>query len=192
VRRAKLAPILREQLGQHTIRRILDFGGDRGDLVVGLVDGAEAFVYDISGIAPAAGVTATKDPASCHADLVINSNVLEHVGFPRLVVNETLQAVPRGGLVFLEVPCEWPFEFSKIARRVAQITIMTLASPGLARHVLRPSALYTMHEHINYYTEKTLMALMHSCGAKVEASGTYSVGNRAGDTLLVWCLGSRA
>ena len=32
------------------IRRILDHGGDRGDLVSGLIAGADAFVYDISGI----------------------------------------------------------------------------------------------------------------------------------------------
>ena len=62
IRRAKLAPILLKQLGQRKINRILDYGGDRGDLVVSLLDGAEAFVYDISGIPAAAGVTRTNDP----------------------------------------------------------------------------------------------------------------------------------
>jgi Methyltransferase domain len=190
VRREKLAPILREHIGHRKIRRILDFGGDRGDLVMGLFDGAEAFVYDISGIAAAEGVTATKDPASCNADLVINSNVLEHVGFPRLVVNETLQATPKGGLVFLEVPYEAPFEPSRIARRIAQIGVMALTRPGLARHIMRPSALYMMHEHVNYYTEQTLATLMRSCGAKVIGSGRYSL-SMPSKTGVVWCLGEK-
>src|SRR5690348_15843990 len=81
-RRAKLAPILRQYIGQRKVKRILDYGGDRGDLVVGMVDGAETFVYDISGIPPATGEISTADPAACQADLIVNSNVLEHIGFP--------------------------------------------------------------------------------------------------------------
>ncbi len=40
IRRARLAQLLRQHLGQRKISRILDYGGDRGDLVVGLLDGA--------------------------------------------------------------------------------------------------------------------------------------------------------
>jgi hypothetical protein len=97
-RRARLAPILKEHVGNRQIKRILDYGGDRGDLVVGLLDGAETFVYDISGIPAANGVTAVTDPTACNADLIINSNVLEHVGFPRPLVSEILQASPKAAL----------------------------------------------------------------------------------------------
>jgi hypothetical protein len=189
VRRAKLAPILRQHLGRQKINRILDHGGDRGDLVVGLVDGAEAFVYDISGVAAATGVTATTDPASCNADLIVNSNVLEHVGFPRLLVTDILHAAPEGGLIFLEVPCESPFGFTRIFRRLAQIGVMALTRPSLARFIVRPASLYMMHEHINYYTEQSLAALMRTCGGTVIASGGYSVPGRAGKAEMAWCLG---
>ena len=117
---------------------MLDYGGDHGDLVRGLLDGAMAFVYDISGAPAAEGVTAISDPAECQAELIINSNVLEHVGFPRRLVGEILQAAPRGGLVFLEVPCEAPFGLARIVRRVAQIGIMGLMRPALARSVVCP------------------------------------------------------
>jgi hypothetical protein len=190
IRRAKLASVLREHVGGRKISRILDYGGDRGDLVVSLFDGAEAFVYDISGIPAAAGVTATIDPAGCKADLIINSNVLEHVGFPRLLVTEILHAAPEGGLVFLEVPCEFPFGLTRIARRLAQIGIMALTRPVLVRHVVRPASAYIMHEHINYFTEQSLTTLMHSCGGTVIASGRYSSAGRAGKADMAWCLGS--
>lgn len=189
-RRVKLAPILRNHVGQRKINRILDYGGDRGDLVVSLFDGAEAFVYDISGIPAATGVTATTDPVGCKADLIINSNVLEHVGFPRLLVSEILKAAPKGGLVFLEVPCEFVFGLSRISRRLAQIGVMVLTRPALARYMIRPASLYMMHEHINYFTERSLIELMRSCGGSVIAAGSYFSSGRAGKADMAWCLGS--
>jgi hypothetical protein len=191
IRRAKLAPILRQYIGDRKIGRVLDYGGDRGDLVVGLLDGAERFVYDISGIPAAAGVTATLDPAACKADLIINSNVLEHVGFPRLLVNEILQAAPEGGLVYLEVPCEFPFGMTRIARRLAQIGVIALTRPATARFIVHPASLYMMHEHINYYTEQSLTTLMRSCGGTVIAAGSYPMASRAGKADMAWCLGSK-
>ena len=187
-RREKLAPILRQHIGERKIRRILDYGGDRGDLVVGLVDGARTFVYDISGIPPASNVTSVHDPAGCKADLIINSNVLEHVGFPRLLVNEILQAAPEGGLVFLEVPCESPVGMSRIARRLAQIGIVALMRPTLASALFRSASLYMMHEHINYFTRNSLTALMRSSGGAVIATGTYPMAGGGGKADMAWCL----
>jgi SAM-dependent methyltransferase len=190
-RRAKLGPILQQHIGERKISRILDYGGDRGDLLVGLFKGAEAFVYDISGIPAAAGVTSTPDPASCKADLIINSNVLEHVGFPRLLVSEILNASPEGGLVYLEVPCEFPFGLTRIARRLAQIGVIALTRPALAQFVLRPASLHMMHEHINYFSERSLTTLMRSSGANVIAAGSYPLSARAGKGDMAWCLGQK-
>lgn len=191
-RRAKLAPILHRYIGKRKVSRILDHGGDRGDLVAGLIEGAEAFVYDISGIPAAKGVMAITDPASCRADLIINSNVLEHVGFPRALVSEILKVAPVDSLIFLEVPCEQPIGLTRIARRIAQIGLMTLTRPGLARHILRPASLYMMHEHINYFTQQTLTRVMCECRGQVIASGTYSSSGRAGNADMAWCLGAKA
>ncbi len=189
-RRAILKPILHRHLNGRRIARILDYGGDRGDLVAGLLDGAEAFVFDISGIPAADGVTSTSDPAACGADLIINSNVLEHVGFPRQHVAEIFAASPKNGLVFLEVPCEYPFGLERIVRRVAQIGVMTLTRPAAALRVVRPATLYMMHEHINYFTEQTLTTLVRKCGGTVMASGVYGSSGRAGRAGMAWCLAS--
>ncbi len=191
IRRAKLAPILREHLGQRKVQRILDYGGDRGDLVMGLLDGAESYSYDISGVEVAPGVTSTKNPAACQADLIINSNVLEHVGFPRTLVNEIFAAAPVGGLVFLEVPIEFPFGLPRLARRIAQIGIMAALRPATVPHILRPATLYMMHMHINYFSEHTLKLLTEKCGGEVIAKGTYPYGSRAGKADMAWCLAEK-
>jgi SAM-dependent methyltransferase len=189
-RRRILAGILREYAGNREIRRILDYGGDRGDLVCGLIEGAATFVYDISGIPAVEGVTSTADPGGCKADLIINSNVLEHVAFPRRLLQDILKAAPVGGLVFLEVPWESPFGWSRIIRRVAQVGIMALTRPNLARSVVRPSSFYMMHEHVNYFTEQSLATLMRSCGCALIAAGSYVLDGRAGTARLAWCLGT--
>lgn len=190
-RRAALAPLLKKHLGHHPIQRVLDHGGDRGDLVAGLIDGAQAFVYDISGIPPATGVTAVADPAACQPDLIINSNVLEHVGFPRNLVHSIL-ASAGNGLVYLEVPVEQPAGFSRLVRRFAQVGVMTATHPSLARHILRPASLYMMHEHINYYTERSLTTLFRAAGGNVQASGTYTVEASPSRAEFAWCVGTAA
>ena len=191
MRRARLAPILREHLGGRRISRVLDHGGDHGDLVLGLLDGAEPYVYDISGVEPAPGVKATRNPAACQADLIINSNVLEHVGFPKALVSEIFDAAPDNGLVFLEVPCEVVTGFSRIARRLAQAGIMGLYRPSLVPYLLQPAVLYMMHEHINYFTERSLVELCKRCRGKVIASGAYFSSGRAGNADMAWCLAEK-
>ncbi len=187
-RRATLSAILKTHINGRKIKRVLDFGGDRGDLVAGLIYGAEDFVYDISGIPAIAGVTSVKDP-SVNADLIISSNVLEHVGFPRDLVCDMLKAAPVGGLIFLEVPAESPFEAKRIAKRIAQTGISAIMRPIATRAALRPSALYMMHEHINYFTERSLRALLCGSGGALIASGTYPVKGAYGSVTMAWCIG---
>lgn len=190
VRRSSLAAILRRHIGTRKIGSVLDYGGDHGDLVCGLIDGAAAFVYDISGASAVEGVASIAEPAACQADLIINSNVLEHVGFPRNLVGEIVKAAPPGGFVFLEVPCESPFDMARIVRRVAQVGIMALTKPALALSVVRPASLYMMHEHINYFTEQSLAKLMSCCGCAVIAAGNHRLDGRSGKGDMAWCLGT--
>jgi len=191
VRQMKLAPILDRVLFGKKISRVLDYGGDSGDLVAGLIEGAEAFVYDISGKPGAQGVTATMDPASCQADLIVNSNVLEHVGFPRVLMSELLDAAPIGGLLFIEVPCEQPFGSQRLMRRTAQMILTAFTRPRLLRYVLRPSSLYMMHEHVNYFTEASLIALVRVAGGAVVSSGSYGSSGRGGKADMAWCLAAK-
>jgi hypothetical protein len=187
-RRAALATTLKPHIQDRQISRVLDYGGDRGDLVSGLIEGAQTYVYDISGVSPVAGVLAAADPAACKADLIINSNVLEHVGFPREIVKDILKASSANGLIFLEVPCELPVSVYRIVRRIAQVGLVTFLRPRAARHLFRPAALYAMHEHINYFTEQSLIALVKTAGGRTIASGTYRANGAGGRAEMGWCL----
>ena len=190
-RRRRLAAILSPHIRGRKIKHVLDYGGDRGDLVNGLINGAKAFVYDISSKFPVDGVVATADPIGCKADLVINSNVLEHVGYPCHFLAQMQRAVPAGSLMFLEVPCEFPFGLSRLVRRVAQIGITALMRPGLFTSVARRSSLFMMHEHVNYFSEQSLAALMRSGSCQVIATGNYIIAGRSGKGAMAWCLGTK-
>ncbi|MDE3202517.1 MAG: methyltransferase domain-containing protein [Acidobacteriota bacterium] len=190
-RRKLLAEILRPHLAGRKIRKVLDHGGDRGDLVASLIDGAEAYVFDISGVKPADGVLSVSDPSQCEADLTINSNVLEHVGFPVSVGRSIFRSVREGSLVFLEVPCENPAALSRIARRVAQIGLLAILRPSKFLRLLSPKALYLMHEHINYFTLSSLEKLTQICGGRIIASGLYSSSGAGGTADIGWTLSER-
>ncbi len=191
-RRKALSKVLQPHLDGRRIERVLDYGGAGGSLVSGLLNGATPFVYDISNAPAMAGVTSTSDPKGCHADLIVNSNVLEHVSFPRLLVGEMLDSCPAGGLMFVEVPVESPFGPYLLARRAAQLGWTCVARPALARSVLSTSSLYMMHEHINYYTERSLTELVRRSDCTLMGSGSYQVESFPGKATMAWCLAARA
>ncbi|HEX3986874.1 MAG TPA: hypothetical protein VHX13_09725 [Acidobacteriaceae bacterium] len=83
---------------------------------------------------------------------------------------------------------EHPSGFSRIVRRIAQIGIMTVTHPSLAKSILRPASLYIMHEHINYFTQAALTTMFRAAGGTVNASGTYTVEASPGRAEFAWCL----
>jgi hypothetical protein len=191
-RREKLSAVLTRHLAGGKISSVLDFGGDRGALVRGLIPGAKSYVYDISAVAPEPGVEPAGDLAACRArqfDLILNSNVLEHVGFPRVLLEQIGGVASARTLVFIEVPFESPFSRELVVRRMVQLAVLLAARPSIGWSLARPSGLCLMHEHINYFGAKSLAALMTSCGWNVIASDRYDCGGgpSGGDT-MGWCL----
>jgi hypothetical protein len=187
-RRERIGKLLSPHLQGRQVKRVLDHGGDRGDLVDGLIDGAQAFVFDISGVTPVGGVKAVSDPTDCKADLTINSNVLEHVGFPLNVARAVFNSASKGSLVFLEVPCEIPTGIYRIARRIAQTGMVAIFRPAKVSSLLSTKALYLMHEHINYFTLPTLERLTEISGGRIIASGLYRMSGAGGTADMGWTL----
>ena len=191
VRRAALAGILKANLAAKNGLRILDFGGDRGQLIQGVVPGAAEFTYDISGVQPLEGVTACRSLDECkarEADLIVCSNVLEHVGFPQTIMSQITAVAAPHTMLFIEVPFESPFGARLMLRRAIQYAVLALLRPRVAWSAAQPGFLYPMHEHINYYAPQSLNALMEKAGWQVTASGMYVLESALGGKAL-WCMG---
>lgn len=190
-RRARLYEVLARHLAGRQISSVLDFGGDRGTLVRGLIPGAKPYVYDISAVAPEPGVERAGDLAACRArefDLILNSNVLEHVGFPRVLLEQMRSVASDKTLVFIEVPFESPFGRELVIRRIVQLGVLLAARPSIGWSLTGPRGLCLMHEHINYFGTKALEALMTSSGWSVLAADSYRCHGPSGGGTMGWCL----
>jgi hypothetical protein len=190
-RRERLSEVLTRHLAGRVISTILDFGGDRGALACGLLPGAKPHVYDISAVAPEPGVEAFADLDACRArefDLILNFHVLEHVGFPRVLLEQIRSVASDKTVVLVEVPFESPFSRTLLVRRIVQLGVLLAARPLTGLSLARPRGLCLMHEHINYFGTKSLEALMTSSGWSVIASGNYSWHGHCGGDIMGWCL----
>jgi methyltransferase family protein len=174
-RRAPIEEIFRQHLPSG-MKAVLDFGGDRGDLFAGIVPGAATYVYDISGIQPAAGVKALSTLDECadyNFDLIGCSNVLEYVAFPRSFLGDIKRIARYRTLVFLEVPSEKPFGLRNYAKRTIQEMILLALRPRLAFSMLPFGFLRQVHEHVNFFSLHSLKRLVEMEGFRVLAGGTY-------------------
>ena len=160
--------------------RLLDFGGDRGQLVQGLRPNISSFVYDVSGVDPVEGVQRISELSQCRElsfDLIITSNVLEHVGAPRDFLGQIISIANPHTMILAEVPYESPFEWRSLTRRSIQLGIISILRPHVAFQQFRPGALHLMHEHINFFSHRSLIALFETNGFKIVSSGSYRLNN---------------
>lgn len=144
-RQRSVDDFLRDAVDPATISTLLDYGGDKGQHIPTLFSHCRKFVYEISNVAPLAGIETVSDLDTVGAvDFVMCCHVQEHLPYP----GETLAAIKRvctrGTKVFLEVPLE-----------------MSLDDPLQESQV--PSQ---FHEHINFFTPRSLYALATANGFK--------------------------
>lgn len=150
--RAAYLALVEAMIGPHLSRplHILDWGGDTG-LNTPFRDSADSVsVYDISGLATAEGVTAVDRAglADARFNLVVCSNVLEHVPVPAALLDEIAAVMRPETLLYLEVPLE---------AYVAESAGVENLAAG-KKH---------WHEHINFFTETALRALIARCGLTI-------------------------
>jgi SAM-dependent methyltransferase len=181
-RREIYAEILRRHAGNALIESVLDYGGDRGQLMHG-GPGQEHFVFDISGVAPEPGVTglSAASLADQKFDLVLLCEVLEHVSEPMQVLREVLKHVKPGGLLYITVPnLEFPFtdipagawyrHYLKLLLKSRWLTLLadfwsTGSKVKFAR--IPPFGFAKMHEHVNFFNSASLEALLLRAGAQL-------------------------
>lgn len=138
--------------------RVLDVGGGDGRLMLPfLAQGVECYLVDygkwiLEGV-QRLGSTLADVPQTMSFDIVICSHVLEHVSYPRRLLEDIRRILCDGGIVYLEVPLE-------VFRNNAW-------NPILAEPVT----------HISFFTTTTLRHLLLATGYQTnlleECAGTY-------------------
>jgi len=130
---------------------LLDWGGDTGvNTPFKHGDANSIDLYDISGAETTGKIRKVSRQTAAYNryDLIVCSNVLEHVPYPRELLEDIQSMMQVSTVLYLEVPRE-----------------------NLVRDNPDPSTLLRKkrhwHEHINFFSERALMALLRSAGLSV-------------------------
>lgn len=127
---------------------MLDYGGADGKFLPDLP--GRRYVFDISDIAPVAGIERVKDEASLGLYSYVQlAHVLEHVPFPLALTRKACSHLLPNGYLYIELPKDISDE------KVAHV------SSG------DRDAGVVIHEHINFYTVTSATKLIEAAGLTV-------------------------
>jgi len=162
----------------------VDFGGDEGQFFPdSAVD--RKIVIDVSSKPVLEGVELYDDLKSIGAspDLVMICHVLEHLNDPVALLREVHQVIDAQGVLYVEVPMDMPRlhdwhardAYQKYLARVGRMRWPLVASDfvsGVSRQVgfrIPRLGVVKQSEHINYFTDQSLNALLTKAGFDVIA-----------------------
>lgn len=131
---------------------ILDWGGGTGTNTPFRENGGMVFSYDISGVSCETGVIGIqkKQLPEKEYDLICLSHVIEHIPYPSLLINEVKKYIGNG-IIYIEVP------FEPLMQKMENQSDKSIS--------LRSKKHW--HEHINFFSKKSLVALLKSSGFTV-------------------------
>jgi len=177
-RRARLASILTACDALAPLDAVLDHGGDRGQMLQDLNARLKA-VYEISGIAPEAGVVSLgKAELTAQSwDLILCYHVLEHLPNPQAYLAELAALGAPETLYVFEVPDEGFRSFgatpkswlSWLARHPSLFKLADFLSTALRVKlgVVPPLGFVALREHLSFFTAEGVSRLLANAGFSV-------------------------
>jgi hypothetical protein len=141
---------------------ILDWGGDTGKNTPFKHNNEVFDIYDISNkpVIDGATTVSKKEAFEKKYTLIVCSHVLEHVSFPSDLILDIKNIMTAESILYIEVPCE---------------DIIRIEGNDL--HKIKKH----WHEHINFYSEKSLVRLLDNCGLSVISIKKF-VGSAGGNS----------
>ena len=136
---------------------ILDWGGDDGKNTPFLETASKIYIYELTDktLQNNCEKIAHKDIQNHNYDLVVCSNVLEHVSHPKDILLDVASSLKEETVLYLEIPCE-----NLMIRNPESLEIYKEK-----KH---------WHEHINFFSEKSLQLLIDSCGLEIVKNEIFS------------------
>lgn len=167
---------------------VIDYGGDTGEFIPSNFIGPR-YVYDISGKPTVEGVERIDDRATLAAldpEFVLLAHVLEHVPHPLDLLKVVGGFMSAGATLYVEVPLERPriawlrrgrfYEaWLKVVARHGFLRRCVEAYDGLGRlwfNAALPLGVTPLHEHINFFDDGSLRALLSRARFQVVALET--------------------
>lgn len=156
------------------IRTGLDFGGNHGSTFCEDFQIQNQYVYDVSGVETISGVygiSSFEELRNFSFDFIMCNMTLEHVMDPFTFTKTLYDIGGPGTYYYVEVPSESPFCKNKfsISKNIELLFNPTYDNFKLIKYYLekRKQPYMPMHEHVNFFTPKSLRALLEKTGLKV-------------------------
>lgn len=137
---------------------ILDWGGDTGKNTPFKNKNDTFDIYEISNkeVIDGARRISKNEANSKKYTLIVCSNVLEHVPYPSELLSEITQSMDKESILYIEVPIE-----SVVLNHKSDL------------HIIKKH----WHEHINFYSEKSIYSLVENVGLEVNELKRFQVTN---------------
>ena len=106
-RKSQTGKLLAKHINLGTISNVLDFGGNKGEMIPDELAHTDRYVLETEERSVAEGIKSiSKDNNDLRVDLLICSQTLEHVSDPNGLINYMKKYIRPGGWIYLEVPYE--------------------------------------------------------------------------------------
>jgi len=149
---------------------VLDWGGDTGKNTPFRNGKTIVDIYDISAksVVEGARIVEKHEAFANKYDLVVCSNVVEHVAYPARLLCEIKKAMHSGSVLYLEAPFE-----------------ALMRSSPKAPHLVKKH----WHEHINFFSKKSVIALVEKCGFQIIdiSEAEIELNGKSGAVFMVAC-----
>jgi SAM-dependent methyltransferase len=179
-RKKNLTKIINDFIDISKIKTVLDFGGDKGQHIPDIFINIEKYVYDISDVKVIDSIkkiTDINEVKQKKYDFVMCCHTLEHVCEPQKIIDEIKELLNNEGYFYIELPFDSPFYKNKLDL-VQFLFNKYFSIPTLIKHFLKNIKnrnFYLMHEHINYFTPKSILDLLENSGFEVIYNETKTI-----------------
>jgi hypothetical protein len=197
MRKQSLSKILGDRVD--SFASVLDYGGDRGQFIPDDL-GTKRFVYEISDVEPVEGVVRLTSVDGRQFDFVILAHVLEHSSAPREFIRGLKPLAHSKTVFYFEVPYERPSlrnagdgagqrrYLNALVRLGPLLQVVDLYSTifRIKFDQVPPLGLQKCSEHLNFFNERSLEALLKSEGLELLESGVvpFDAGKSGNRTIL--------
>jgi hypothetical protein len=186
-RRHTVESLVAAHVDLQSIHTVLDYGGDEGQFIPQAV-GADKYVFELSDAIPILGVTKIESEERLRGrrfDLVMLCHVLEHCSEPLVALRIVKELASGPSLCYVELPYEridfrfagrgWLYEryLGALLHLPPLLELVDFYSTvvRVRRNAIPPLGIIKCHEHLNFFNEKSLDALLRSAGFEVLTCG---------------------
>ncbi len=204
-RQHRVKNYLKDKIDVAAINTVLDFGGDKGQFIPADL-GKERYVFEISGVESVAGVTViASEPALMQQqfDFIMLCHVLEHYSNPSDCLDNIKKIAKKNeSVVFIELPYErydlrfvtshrfykkylqWIIQF----KRLFSVFDFFSTTVRLKLNFIPPLGFMRLHEHISFFNEKSLTALLEKNGFSIIHCDVIAEKSVLGNKKVLVCL----